>query len=167
MKNHLGDVNSSFCIDLKIEFLCDILNLYYLAERLNEFIQSRYNHIEVQSAKNLGFLFFDLESINLIVGDFVLHGSYANRVDFLILGGNKHTGHSSGVDILDFHRVVEFAVVVVHQVHCEEEGLIMTVVTAHDLNHPVNHLGPQAGADLLQIETLLVILTFLINQLHR
>lgn len=41
MDNHLSNVNSGFCIDLKIEFLGEGVNAKNLADRLDEFIQGR------------------------------------------------------------------------------------------------------------------------------
>lgn len=90
--------------------------------------------------------------------DLVLHGSDPDRVDLLVLRRDEHARHAGGVDILDFHRFIQRAVVMVHQVHREEKGLVVAVVAAHHLHHPVNHLSPQAGVDFLKPQTLLVIL---------
>ena len=114
MNYHLRNVNSSFCIDLKIEFLGEGIHPKDLAHSLDEFIQCRYNHVEVQCAKNLGFFFFDLKGIDLVVCDLVLDRSNPDWVYFFIFGSYKHTSNPSWVDILDLHRLIEGSVVMVH-----------------------------------------------------
>jgi hypothetical protein len=97
------------------------------------------------------------------VGDLVLHGPDADGIDFLVFGRDEHAGDAGRMDILDFHGSAQCAVVVVHQVHCEKKGLVVAVIAAHDLDHPVDHFGTQVGRDLLELQTLLIILIILIK----
>ena len=106
MNYHLRNVNCCFCIDLKIEFLGKGINSKDLTHSLDEFIQCRYNHVEVQCAENLSFFFFDLKGIDLVVSDFVLNRSNPNWVYFFIFGSYKHTGDPSWVDILNLHCLI-------------------------------------------------------------
>jgi hypothetical protein len=161
VNNHLRDVNGSFCIDLKIEFLSEFVDAEHLTQCLDEFIQGRDDHIEIESHENLGLFVFDLEGIDLVVSDLVLHRSDADRVDFLILGRHEHARDPCWVDVLDLHRTADRFVVVVHEMHGEKKGLVMTVVTVHDFDHPVDHFGAQVRCDLLELQTLLIILIIL------
>jgi hypothetical protein len=149
MNYHLCNVDSSFCIDLKIEFLGESINPKDLAHSLYEFIQCRYNHVEVQSAKNLCFFFFDLKGIDLVVCDLVLDSSNPDRIYFFIFGSYKHTGNSSRVDILDLHGLIEGPVVMIHKVDGKEKSLVMTMIAVHNFHHPIHHFCSQAGIDFL------------------
>ena len=41
--------------------------------------------------------------------------------------------------------LLDVAEVAIHEVDCEEEGLVFALVGAKHLDHPVYHLGSEAG----------------------
>lgn len=165
VQDHAADVDGGFCKYLKIEFLGEFVDLEHLTVGLDELIQRRNHHIVVQHRKDMGLLLFDLVRVYFVVGDLVLGGANADWVVVLIFGSHKHAGDAGQVDILNLHRLGQLLVIVVHDVHGVEKGLLVALVAAHNLDHPVDHLGSEVGTDLLAGQALLIILCFLIKKI--
>ena len=128
---------------------------------LDKLKQSWERTSEPQSLDHLGLFFFDLLDSDLTVGNLILDGSDSDRVHLFILGSHEHTCHSSRVDVLDFNGFCLLLVVLVHEVDSVKKGLVVAVVTAHDLHHPVDHLGSEVGLNFLVFEGILVIVSIL------
>lgn len=75
--------------------------------------------------------------------DFVKHSLHFQWKDVLVLGCQEYAGDSDQVEVQGTQNLRVILEVPVHHADSHEEGEIITVEITEDLNHPVNHSGPQ------------------------
>ena len=69
------------------------------------------------------------------------------------------------MDVFGLHLLYGLLQVSVQVVDGEEEGLILALVAAEDLNHPVDHFGAEGLFDVVAGEEILRSQLFLKNQM--
>ena len=87
------------------------------------------------------------------MSDLLVNQGEFEGVDLLVLASHEHGTHSNLMQVSRLKHLLSVLKVTVHVVHCKEERLVLTLVRAQHLNHPINHLTPQIGRDRMPVET--------------
>lgn len=128
---------------------------------MHNFIKCGEANFKIEFHHDHTFFFFYLLLAYLLMGNFVKNSFYSNWVDFFIFACNEHASDTSLMDVLNFNSLLYIMVIVIHKVNSIEECLVVTMITAHYFNHPINHFGPETWSYLLILQWKLILTLFL------
>ena len=98
---------------------------------------------KIQFPSNPGLHIDELPLIDLLVHYFIVDGFDLERVHLVHFGGNQHRDNPDYVQFGDGKSAILSFEIPVHQVHSSKVGFICEFVGRCNLDHPVQHPGPQ------------------------
>lgn len=78
-------------------------------------------------------------------------------MDLFVFGGDEHGSHSHQMQVLDLQLRPAILHVGVYHEHALEETFLSHFVGGEHFDHPVHHLRPQRGRDLVAEEHVLAL----------
>lgn len=107
----------------------------------------------VESAHDVTFLSTDSLLGDLFVGDLLVNQGEFEGVNLLVLASHEHGTHSNLMQVSGLKDLLGVLKVAVHVVHSKEERLVLALVRAQYLNHPVDHLTTEVGRNRVSVKT--------------
>ena len=138
-----------FLIRLVILGFEQFLQGHFLQNVQAYIVHRREHQLKIQALKHLAFLFQNRLNSHLFMRDFLVNYLKLNRVNLLILAGHKNASHSHQVQLTYRQTLLRNVEVLIHESHCEKEGLISAFVGGKDFNHPIDHFSPQIRLNLM------------------
>ena len=87
------------------------------------------------------------------MGDLLVDQLEFERINFFILASHEHGTHSDLMEVRWRECLLGQLEISVHVLDGQKEGLVLALVAAENLDHPIDHLGSEVGGNLMTLQT--------------